>query len=115
MKIDVANDFTDEPYGRYRNNGREGDKRSAQAFREDILSVKLKQAIQQNKILIIDFTGLKVGLGSSFIEEVFGGLIRDGFSKDEILNHIEIRALFPYFERQAKKFIESENARKNEI
>ena len=115
MKIDVANDFTDEPYGRYRSNGREGDKRSAQAFREDILCIKLKEAIEKDKILTIDFTGLTVGLGSSFIEEIFGGLIRDGFSKEEILKHIEIKALFPYFERQAKKFIELEHVRLNKI
>lgn len=66
-KITVGVDFTRTPIGRYREDG----PYSGQTFREDILIPALKD----NDKVIIDLSGVE-GYGSSFLEEVFGGLIR---------------------------------------
>lgn len=66
-KITVGIDFAKTPIGRYREDG----PYSGQVFREDILIPALKE----NDKVIIDLSGVE-GYGSSFLEEVFGGLIR---------------------------------------
>lgn len=66
-KITIGRDFTKTPIGRYREDG----PFSGQVFREDILIPALKE----NDSVIIDLSGVE-GYGSSFLEEVFGGLIR---------------------------------------
>ncbi|MBE6133364.1 MAG: DUF4325 domain-containing protein [Erysipelotrichaceae bacterium] len=81
MKIVIARDFTDTVGGRYI---KEGDY-SGELFREEILGPKLKQALASKDNLLIDFDG-GYGYPTSFLEESFGGLVRDGFDKKAILN-----------------------------
>jgi hypothetical protein len=71
MKIKIATDFSRIPGARF---PEEGDF-SGQEFRQAILLPKLKESIEKKGKLEIDLDGT-AGLGTSFLEESFGGLIR---------------------------------------
>lgn len=73
--IYLTRDFNPRPFGRYREDG----ERSAQVFREDFLV----PAIRAHDRVTVDLSGTNY-YGSSFLEETFGGLVRDGF-KMEVL------------------------------
>lgn len=75
-KITIGVDFTQTPIGRYRDDG----PYSGQVFREDVLM----PALRENDKVIIDLAGVE-GYGSSFLEEVFGGVIRSGEFTAEVL------------------------------
>lgn len=86
LTINIAKDFSPIPGARY---PIEGDY-SGQEFRQTLLTPKLKQAIEDNSLLIIDLDGT-LGYGTSFLEEAFGGLIRtDKFQLEDIKKHIRI-------------------------
>jgi hypothetical protein len=65
--INVANDFTRFPSGRYAQNG----DTSGEAFRQRFL----EPAIKNREEITIQLDGT-IGYGSSFLEEAFGGLVR---------------------------------------
>lgn len=67
MTIYVAKDFSKMPCVRLRKDG----KKSGQEFREDVLV----RALNENEKVVVDLNGV-LSLGSSFLEEAFGGLIR---------------------------------------
>lgn len=76
--IDIAADFTRYPAGRYRTDG----PYSGERFRDDILLPALKESGH----VVIRLDGA-MGYGSSFLEEVFGGLARsEVFSVDQLLS-----------------------------
>lgn len=79
--IDIAKDFTPYPAGRNRKDG----PFSGEAFREDVL----KPALGANQSVRLVMDGAR-GYGSSFLEEAFGGLVRDGFDPNAIKDQIEI-------------------------
>ncbi len=84
LKISV--DFSDTPGPRYKTEGHY----SGEEFRTEMLYPRLKEAIGKGDKLIIDLDGAQ-GYGTSFLEEAFGGLIRnDGLGYDDIIKHIEI-------------------------
>jgi hypothetical protein len=72
MKIKIAIDFSKAPGPRLREEG----KHSGQEFREEILYPKVRDAIDTHTKIIIDLDGT-FGYGTSFLEEAFGGLIRN--------------------------------------
>lgn len=75
-KIIIAENFSKFPAGRYKSDG----KYTGEHFRDDCLIPEL----QASKKLTIYLDGV-AGYGSSFLEEVFGGLVRKNiFSKDEL-------------------------------
>lgn len=85
LVINVAKDFSPIPGARY---PKEGDF-SGQEFRTKLLSPKLKEAIENKTILLVDLDGT-LGYGTSFLEEAFGGLIRsDKFNLDDIKKHLQ--------------------------
>ncbi|MDY9918551.1 protein of unknown function [Porphyromonadaceae bacterium KH3R12] len=85
MKIKIASDFSRIPGARF---PEEGDF-SGQQFRQEILLPKLKEAIDIKEILEIDLDGT-AGLGTSFLEESFGGLIRiDNLNYQAIIDTIK--------------------------
>ncbi len=90
MKIKIATDFSRIPGARY---PIEGDF-SGQEFRKRVLLPKLKEAINKHEILTVDLDGT-AGLGTSFLEESFGGLIRE--------DHIEYEDI-----KQTLRFISTE-------
>lgn len=78
-------DFSLTPGSRYRDEGKKA--HSGQEFREDHLEPKFKEAVANNKKLIVNLDGT-IGYGTSWLEEVFGGLARDHGS-DKVLNNID--------------------------
>ncbi|OCG39337.1 DUF4325 domain-containing protein [Gilliamella sp. Fer1-1] len=79
-KILYVKDFSTFPGARYKRLG----PASGEEFRDDVLIPALKQ----NSQILINFDGV-VGYGSSFLEEVFGGLIRKGIDKNIVLNLVK--------------------------
>lgn len=72
MKIKIATDFTTAPGPRHLSEG----KFSGEQFRVEVLLPKVIDACKHNQMLMIDLDGTS-GFGTSFLEESFGGLIRE--------------------------------------
>ena len=66
-------DFTTTPGPRYRSDG----EFSGQQWREDHLAPAVEAASQELCFLEVDLDGVD-GFATSFVEEAFGGLVRDG-------------------------------------
>jgi hypothetical protein len=81
--IIIAQDFAVMPGGRKIQDG----PFSGELFRKSIL----EPALRNDGTIVIDLDGVR-GYGSSFLEEAFGGLVRDGFEKRELRERLEIRA-----------------------
>ena len=82
--INVAADFTRFPAGRYRDDG----PYSGERFREDLLIPALLSGAVVR--VVLDGT---MGFGSSFLEEAFGGLARDGrFPRDLLLRMLKVES-----------------------
>jgi STAS-like domain of unknown function (DUF4325) len=79
--INVSQDYTRFPAGRYVSDGRF----SGERFRNDFLIPALKSADKVE----IQFDGT-LGPGSSFLEEAFGGLIRAGFAAPDLANRLVV-------------------------
>ncbi|MCH2164341.1 MAG: STAS-like domain-containing protein [Marinovum sp.] len=88
--IKIVEDFHPYPAGRYPADG-EG---NGTSFREKFLVPALKE----KREVIIDLDGAP-GYPVSFLEEAFGGLVREGFSPEAIRQWIEVVAKQPGFER----------------
>ncbi|WP_169566784.1 STAS-like domain-containing protein [Sneathiella limimaris] len=74
--INLANDFSDVPAGRFVTDG----PFSGEKFRKSILV----PAFKQERNIVVELDGGE-GHGSSFLEEAFGGLIREEkFSLEEL-------------------------------
>lgn len=82
MIIDVAKEFHVYPWGR----------EQGERFRREILYPKLMEAVNVgNTPLVVDINGCR-SLGSSFLEEAFGGLIRvNGMKKDAVKANLKIK------------------------
>lgn len=86
ITINIAKDFSKYPGPRYIV---EGDF-SGELFRRDFLAPAIKKAIQNNESVEVVLDGTS-GFGTSFIEEVFGGLIReDKILYEEIKKRVHI-------------------------
>lgn len=72
VTINIAQEYTKTPGGRFSKEG----KFSGEDFRKKILLPRYKEAVSQNKTLCIILDG-GYGYGSSFLEESFGGLVRE--------------------------------------
>ena len=86
MKICIATDFSITPGGRNINEG----PYSGEEFRKTILSPQYQKALDCGEKLEIDFDGC-FGYATSFLEESFGGLVRERKEKG-ILDHIVIKS-----------------------
>ena len=86
MKIKVSTDFARAPGPRYTHEGHN----SGQDFRKKILLPRLKDAMAKKEALEVDLDGT-AGYGTSFLEESFGGLIReDGFNLRDLRNWLKL-------------------------
>lgn len=72
INISISKDFSDAPGGRYRC---EGDF-SGEEFREELLKPKYEEAIAKSEKLCVNFDDC-YGFAASFLEEAFGGIVRD--------------------------------------
>lgn len=81
-------DFSKTPGSRYRDEGKKA--HSGQEFREEILEPNFKTALTNNLKLIIDLDGT-IGYGTSWLEEVFGGLTRS-YGKEKVLSTLDFKS-----------------------
>lgn len=105
-QISVAEDYTKFPGGRYKKNG----PGSGEEFREKFLLGSLRS----DEKVVVDLDGTS-GYPSSFLEEAFGGLVREGFEAGKIKSMLEIRASdeFRAYKALIYKYIgDAEEARK---
>lgn len=108
IKIKIAKDFSLTPGPRYIKEGLN----SGELFRNEILFPMLKKAIEEDIKIVVDLDGT-AGYGTSFLEEAFGGLIREEkmdynliSSKIEIISNEEdflIDDIKQYLKDAAKK------------
>lgn len=85
-KITVVKDFYPKPYGRYNTDCPTCDKSSGEAFRKKILA----PAMNQYDKVIVDLSGYN-RYGRSFLDEAFGGLIREeGFTLEQVKSKISL-------------------------
>jgi hypothetical protein len=74
--IDVAKDFSTDPWGRYPDDG----EFNAESFRKQLLLPMFKRGLP----FMVDLSGSN-RYGSSFLEEAFGGLVRvEGITDREL-------------------------------
>jgi STAS-like domain of unknown function (DUF4325) len=86
INLKVRDDFSRTPGPRLEI---EGDF-SGEVFRKICLLPKLQQAITSGSKLVVDLDGT-AGYGTSFLEEAFGGLIReDGITYDVIKKYVNV-------------------------
>jgi len=96
--ISIATDFSPYPSGRYRDDG----PFPGQAFRQDILA----PALRDFEEVTVDLDGTN-GFGSSFLEEAFGGLIREeGFSLDMLKRRLHIKSSRQSYEMRIWGYID---------
>ena len=102
-EFSIASDFSNTPGPRYRD---EGDY-TGEELRQDHLLPLIKQAAEDEKTITINIDGTH-GYLTSFLEEVFGGLIRDdGFSKDQLDTILKIVSEEePYLLDDIKEYME---------
>lgn len=79
--INILKDFSRYPLGRYKKEN----PFAGQAFRDRLLAPALNE--NDKVIVVLDGTA---GYGSSFLEEAFGGLIRNGFDLATLKAKLEI-------------------------
>ncbi len=84
--LKISEDFSDTPGGRSRKEG----EYSGEEFRDVVLAPIYKECLANGEILCIDFDDC-FGFGTSFLEEAFGGLVREYKYKD-VWNHIKLIA-----------------------
>jgi hypothetical protein len=82
MKLNIANDFSENPFGRYLTDG----PNSAERFRDEFLKPELDNCLKNKEVLNVYIDDVPLGIGPSFLEESFGGLIRKGYFTLEQLN-----------------------------
>lgn len=97
MTIRIAEEFSRYPAGRYLKDG----PYSGESFRKKFLEPNI--AIHEKIVIELDGTR---GYGSSFLEEAFGGLVRKGFSKNELKKKIEIKATNQSLKAEILDFID---------
>ena len=102
-KIDFAEDFSEFPFGRY--SPQDGEFTGA-AFRETKLKDKLKNLTARDTISI-DLNGVKIGIGSSFLTESFGGAVKMGYiDKNLFLKTLKIICEDDLYEKEIRQYIE---------
>ncbi len=96
--------FSSRPYGRYPEHG----PHNGQRFREEILLPALRA---NDDVIVVDLDGAR-GLGPSFLEEVFGGLIRAGFTREELAQRLRIKSdSDPSYLTEIQSYIDEEAQR----
>lgn len=103
MKISVAKDFSKNPSGRYIKDG----KTSGEVFLKNLLL----PAVRTHDVVEINFDGVR-GYGSSFLEEAFGGFIRETrMSLGEFYKKVKIVTEDPLLKQEIISYLEDETHR----
>ncbi|MBU8921513.1 MAG: STAS-like domain-containing protein [Bacteroidales bacterium] len=101
--LTVCKEFSSTPGPRYIS---EGDF-SGELFRNKVLGPALQNALKEDVPLVVDLDGT-AGFGTSFLEEAFGGLIREsGIPYKTVSGCIELISLEePYLIKDIREYIE---------
>jgi hypothetical protein len=103
MNISIARDFSQFPAGRFKSDG----PHSGEAFRENVLV----PALQKEEAVSIDMDGV-LGYGSSFLEEAFGGLIREHhMALDALENKLSVKCSVPVYEKRVWEYLKEASGR----
>lgn len=94
MRINIAKDFTPNPIGRTPDDG----EYSGEAFRENFLVPALNGSDEIIEICLDDVNTI----GSSFLDEAFAGLVRIGFTSNELQSRLQ----FIHAEQFMKFYVE---------
>lgn len=97
--LDVARDFTSTPGGRFETEG----KWSGQEFRTRVLEPALDRAAT-TAVVVVDLDGPE-GFTTSFLEEVFGGIIR-ARGKQAAERVVPRATSKPHREKKARQYME---------
>jgi hypothetical protein len=88
MVISIADRYSKFPAGRYRADG----PFNAERFRDEFLLPALDAALQKGDKVVVKLDGV-IGYSSSFLEEVFGGVVRARKqAADRLKQTLQIRA-----------------------
>lgn len=101
--ITVAEDFSRYPGGRYRQDGQF----SGEEFRDDFLVPALERARAKGGRVVVVLDGV-TGYPSSFLEEAFGGLVRERhYSAAALRDLLEVRAgeLFESYKALIERYV----------
>lgn len=97
--IDVAKDFSRSPAGRFPSDG----PYSGELFRESLLG----PLIREGEPVEVRFAGV-LTMGSSFLEEAFGGLVRFGFaSREQLRKQLKIESALKTYENRIWNHIDA--------
>ncbi len=95
-------DFSEFPFGR---KSPEDGEFTGQAFREKILKPAINKLNPGDQINV-DLDGVIVGIGSSFLSESFGGLVKKGYiTKNCLLDVLTITSEDTSYEIEIRKYI----------
>jgi len=96
--LNIAKQFSRSPAGRYLTDG----PFSGQAFRENLLL----PALRQSETVEVQLDGA-LGFGSSFLEEAFGGLVREAGMKAEGLHEkLRISSKLKTYEQRIWRYVD---------
>jgi len=104
MEYSIAKSFSKYPAGRVKTDGNY----SGEHLREIINNI-----LKENELLIIDITETE-GFGSSFLEEAFGGLIREeGWRLKDLKSKLKIKSdeTTQFYEKLIWSYLEEEEER----
>ena len=103
--LSVARQFTEFPGGR----SRRISEFSGEQFREEFL----EPAVKSGEEVIVELDGV-VGYGSSFLEEVFGGIVRamKWLNRDQVNKHLKIISSRESWLIEANQYIDDELRRR---
>lgn len=88
--INIAKDYSETPLGRYPADG----DFSGERFREEFLRPAFKESDQ----VVVEIADVE-GYGSSFLDEAFGGLVREGyFDAKDMHKRLKINCSNPDYE-----------------
>lgn len=88
VNISIVENFSRTPGPRYISEG----EYSGELFRKSILLPNVKKAMETGDDILVDLDRAS-GYGTSFLEEAFGGLIReDKIPYDYLKNHMKIKS-----------------------
>lgn len=104
LRIEVAREFSELPFGRYPRHGPNNGER----FREDFLVPGLRNFDE----VVVNLTGTR-GLAPSFLEESFGGLVRVGFTEPELRAHLTIENSDTSYVLDSWSYIEEEQRKQD--
>ena len=96
--ISIARHFSIYPGGRTPEDG----PHSGEEFRNRYLL----PIFDSDETVTIDFDGVR-GYGSSFLEEAFGGLVRQGISAKRIRTQLEFKSSKPSITNEVNRYIDA--------